>query len=89
MILDIIYILGLTVVWYGNVLQIRKVMTTKSTKSISIHWIVAMFLSIVIRLPRAVMSTYWAWQVGYIISFLICLALVIVILYYRKKYPRR
>lgn len=87
--LDSLYILGLLVTWYGNIVQIRKTIRTKSTKSLSICWILALFASIAIRLPRAVMSTYWAWQVGYVISFMVCAALVVVVLMYRKKYPRR
>ena len=86
---DILYILGLLVIWAGNVVQIRKVVKTRSTKSISIPWVIAIFLSIAIRLPRAVTSTYWAWSAGYIISFVICLILVGVIIYYRRKYPRK
>ncbi len=86
---DIAYIVGLAVVWYGNIRQIEKVVKTKSTKSISLHWIVAIFLSIMVRLPRAVTSDYWAWSVGYVISFLVCAVLVGTVIYYRKKYPKK
>lgn len=89
MTLDILYIIGLLVIWYGNIRQIEKVVSTKSTKSISIHWIVAILLSIAIRLPRAVTSEYWAWCAGYIISFVICALLVAAVIIYRRRYPRK
>ena len=85
--LDILYLAGLLVVWFGNAHQIYKMHKTKSTRSISFFWIIAILLSIAIRLPRAVSSTYWVWQSGYIISFLICLALVVTAVFYRLKYP--
>ncbi len=87
--LDIFYILGLLVVWFGNIRQIQKLVKTKSTKSFSMAWLVAMFLSIALRLPRAVTSSYWVWQWGYGISFTVILALSIVAIYYRRKYPRK
>ena len=87
--LDILYLVGLLVVWAGNTQQILRVIKTRSTKSISIFWIIAILVSIGIRLPRAVTSTYWVWQIGYVISFIICLVLVLIIVYYHKKYPRK
>ena len=85
--LDVLYILGLLVVWYGNFRQIKQIVKRKSTRSFSLFWIAAIFLSITIRLPRAVTSTYWAWSAGYKVSWLICLSLLIIVYYYRRKYP--
>ena len=89
MTLDWLYIIGLLVVWFGNINQIQKVVKTKSTKSISITWIFAIFASVTIRLPRAVTSDYWVWAAGYIVSFIIIVILLGVVLYYHKKYPGR
>lgn len=87
--LDILYILGLWVVWVGNLMQIVKMVRTKSTRSLSFCWLILILVSIGIRLPRAWTSTYPVWQFGYAISFAICLILVLVALYYKRKYPRK
>jgi len=86
---DIFYLLGLLVIWWGNIEQILKLRRTRSTKSISLRWPIAIFISISIRLPRAFFSEYWVWGYGYLISFILCLILLCFALYYRKKYPRR
>ena len=87
--MDILYLIGLMVVWTGNAIQISRIIRTKSTKSISIAWIFAIFASVTIRLPRAVTSDYWVWAAGYIVSFIIIVILLAVVLYYHKKYPGR
>ena len=86
---DIFYLLGLLVIWWGNIFQILKIRRTRSTKSFSMGWIIALVISIGIRLPRAWTSEYWVWGYGYLISFALCLILLCFALYYRKKYPRR
>ena len=86
---DILYTVGLLIVWYGNFRQACKVIHTKSTKSLHLHLFLAMLISITIRLPRAVTSDYWVWQYGYIVSFVMMVVLVAIILFHRKKYPRR
>lgn len=87
--LDFLYTIGLVIVWYGNIRQVCKVIHTKSTKSLHLHLFWAMLISITIRLPRAVTSDYWVWQYGYIISFVLMLILVGVIVYHRRRYPKR
>ncbi len=89
MTLDIFYILGLMVIWIGNIHQIQKLRRTKSTKSLSLMWIVAIFISIGIRLPRAFFSDYWVWRYGYVISFVLISVLVGFAIYYRRRYPRK
>lgn len=86
---DTLYTVGLIVVWYGNIRQACQVIKSKSTKSLHLHLFWAMLLSITIRLPRAVTSDYWVWQYGYIISFILMLALVVVIVWHRRRYPRK
>jgi uncharacterized protein with PQ loop repeat len=87
--LDIFYLLGLLVVWYGNAKQVIQICKTKSTRSFSLQWIVALVVSIGIRLPRAWFSDYWVWQWGYTVSFTLALALLGVLIYFRGKYPRK
>jgi len=87
--MDICYLVGLLIIWAGNILQIHKIIKTKSTKSLSMAWLWALTISIIIRLPRAVTSTYWAWSIGYIISTVICVALLVLAIIYRKKYPKK
>ena len=84
--LDTLYGLGLLVCWYGNVHQIYKIIKTKSTKSLSIRWLAAILMSLTIRVPKAVTSDIWVWKYGYMCSLVICLVLLIVSIYYRRKY---
>jgi len=46
-------------------------------------------MSFMIRLPRALTSDYWVWKGGYIISIIIYIVLVSVIVYYRRRYPKK
>jgi len=85
--LDLLYLAGLLIVWYGNFKQVTKMLRTKSTKSLSMHWLIAIALSITIRLPRAITSDYWVWSAGYVISTIIILIVLGVAIYYRRKYP--
>jgi len=87
--LDALYIIGLLVVWGGNIFQVKKMIKTNSTKSLSLGWLYAMMFSHVIRLPRAVTSDEWVWAWGYVVSFVLFVVLISVAAYKRRKYPRR
>lgn len=87
--LDVLYIIGLLVIWAGNIQQVRKMVRTHSTKSFSLGWLWAMMFSHAIRLPRAVLSDEWVWAWGYVFSFVLFVVLIAVALHYRKKYPRK
>ena len=89
MTLDWLYIFGLLIVWWGNFAQIQKIIKTKSTKSLSLTWLLCLTVSIIIRIPRAVTSTYWAWSISYVISLVIMLIFLGVVIYYRRKYPKK
>ena len=86
---DVLYTIGLLVVWYGNIRQACRVVKTKSTRSLHLHLFWAMLFSITIRLPRAVTSDYWVWKYGYMISFVLMLVLVAIIIYHRRRYPKK
>jgi len=89
MIFDILYIVGLLVIWYGNIHQIIKLHKTRSTKSISIRWLAAIMISFGTRIPRTLISDIWVWKYGYVISVIIFMALLTSAVYYRRRYPKK
>ena len=89
MILDGLYVIGLIIVWLGNIHQVRRMIKTRSTKSLSLAWLWAMMFSHTIRLPRAVTSDEWVWAWGYVCSFILFVVLISVAIYHRKRYPKK
>ena len=87
--LDLSYLFGLLVVWYGNFEQIRKLMRTHSTKGLSLKWIACIDISIAIRSVRAITSDEWVWRWTYIVSLIIGTILLLVVLHYKRKYPNK
>ena len=86
--LDWLFIIGHAVVWYGALAQALKVFKTKSTKSIAIMYLATGSISMSLRLPLAWSSDDWAFQWGYVIGWLLGLALLGIVVIYRKKYPK-
>ena len=82
---DILYLVGMFVIWAGNAKQIAKLVRTQSTQSFSTSWLWAMLISFCFRLPRALTSDYWVWWGSYLVSTGIMIALVGLALYYKKK----
>ena len=82
---DWLYLVGMLVVWYGNVSQIVKMVHSHSTKSFSFKWFYAILISFCFRAPRALTTEYWVWGVSYIISILIMTTLVSIAVYYKKE----
>ena len=85
--LDWLYLLGMLVIWYGNISQIVKLFQTHSTKSFSFMWFFAMLFSFVLRLPRALTSTYWVWAASYLVSVAIMTTLVVTAIHCKRRYP--
>ncbi len=84
--MDISYLAGLLVVWYGNLAQILHIRTTHSTRSITLWWPAALLVSFGLRLPRSFASEFWVWKAGYVASILLMCWLVATVVYYRRKY---
>jgi len=82
---DILYLVGMVVIWVGNIKQITKLWQTKSTESFSATWLWTMLISFCLRLPRALTSDYWVWWGSYLISTGIILTLTLMALAYKKK----
>jgi len=84
--MDVLYLLGLLIVWAGNLRQTWYTIKTKSTKSIAMLWPIALLVSIIIRMPLAWSSEYWVWKIGYAISLAIMAVLLAVIIHRRVNY---
>jgi len=83
--MDWLYLLGMLVVWFGNLRQIALIIKTHSTKSFSFFWLYAILISFLIRMPRALTSDYWVWAISYIVSVIVIATLIGVTTYYKKE----
>ena len=80
---DKLYMLGVSIIWLGNFHQIWKVWATQSASDFSLIWLSAMWVSFLLRTPKAWRSIYWVWRWSYAISIAIMLVLLIsVIIHY-------
>ena len=84
--MDWLYLSGMLIVWYGNGRQIYKLIQTKSTKSFDIGWVMALLVSFIIRLPRALSSEYWVWGLSYLISITMMAIMAFLVFWYRCRY---
>lgn len=89
MVVDILFLVGCLITWWGYVFQITKLVRTHSTKSLSMNWLLAATLSIAVVLPRAFTSGLWVWWFGSTVSFIFSSVIVILFFMYRNKYKER
>lgn len=87
--LDTLYIIGLAAIWYGNFAQIVKTIKVGNANGISLQWAILLVVSIGIRSLRAILSDYWVWGFTYIVSLVIAVVFLGVVVYYKRKYPKK
>ena len=82
--LDVLYMLGASLIWFGAIAQIFRVLSRKRSKDISIWYIGSLLAAHIVMVPRAMESDLWVWIYCRVISAVLCLILLAVVLYYRK-----
>jgi len=76
------YLIGTLVCQAGGVAQIVKIFQTKSVDDFSFFWLLALIVTAVMTLPRALGSSFWVWKFSRGLHMVITTILFIVYLMY-------
>ena len=68
-----------------NIPLILRVVKRKSSKDISLYWVLGVWTCFILMMPQALQSTDPVWRVFNIMNIILFTAVVIVVLFYRKN----
>lgn len=59
-----LYLIGTLICQVGGVAQIVKIHQTQSVDDFSFFWLLALVMTAIMTLPRALSSPFWVWKVS-------------------------
>lgn len=79
---DALYMIHALTIWGGSIWQICHVFSNKSAEDITLVWMICLFISELVALPRCLKSKYLVWKLCHCVaSVLIGILLIGIILY--------
>ena len=70
------------IIWAGSLEQIWHIWAYRSAQDLTLFWIVCLFASELVALPRALASQYWVWKLCHIVGSCLMVALLLGVIKY-------